>query len=41
VAHDLIKIHWLTPELSAELFALKEISAFWFSMALSNIKWWQ
>jgi len=39
VAHDLIKIHSLTPELSAELFALKEIGAFWFSTALSNIEW--
>jgi len=37
VAHDLIKSHLLTPELSAEPFAQKKIKAFWFSAAL--IKW--
>jgi len=39
VARDLIKSHPLTPELSAELFAQKGISAFRFSAAL--IKWSQ
>jgi len=39
VARDLIKSHPLTPELSAELFAQKGISAFWFSAAL--IEWSQ
>ena len=39
VAHDLIKSHPLTPELSAELFAKKGIGAFWFSAAL--IEWSQ
>jgi len=34
VARDLIKIHPLTPELSAELFAQNGIGAFWFSAAL-------
>jgi len=39
VARDLIKSHPLTPELSAELFAQKGISAFRFSAAL--IEWSQ
>ena len=39
VARDLIKSHPLTPELSAELFAQKGISAFRFSVAL--IEWLQ
>jgi len=39
VAHDLIQSHPLTPELSAELFAQKEIGAFRFSAAL--IEWSQ
>ena len=39
VAHDLIKSHPLTPELSAELFAPKGIGAFQFSAAL--IEWSQ
>jgi len=39
VAHDLIKSHPLTPELSAELFAQKGISAFQSSAAL--IEWSQ
>ena len=39
VARDLIKSHPLTPELSAELFARKGISAFQFSAAL--IEWSQ
>ena len=34
VAHDLIKSHLMTPELSAELFAQKGIGAFRFSTAL-------
>jgi len=34
VARDLIKIHPLTPELSAKLFAQNGIGAFWFSAAL-------
>jgi len=34
VARDLFKNHPLTPELSAELFAQKEIGAFRFSTAL-------
>jgi len=37
VAHDLIKSHSLTPELSAELFAQKEIGAFSFSAALIKL----
>jgi len=37
VARDLIKSHPLTPELSAELFAQKEIGTFWFSAAL--VEW--
>ena len=39
VARDLIKCHPLTPELSSELFAQKEIGAFRFSTAL--IEWSQ
>jgi len=39
VARDLIKSHLLTPELSAEIFAQKGISAFRFSAAL--IEWSQ
>jgi len=39
LARDLIKSHPMMPELSAELFAQKGISAFWFSAAL--IEWWQ
>jgi len=39
VARDLIKSHRLTPERSAELFAQKGISAFWFSTVL--IEWSQ
>ena len=39
VARDLMKSHPLTPELSAELFAQKEIGAFRFSAAL--IEWSQ
>jgi len=39
VAHDLIKSHLMTPELSAELFAQKGSSAFWFCAAL--IEWSQ
>jgi len=39
VASDVIKSHPLTPELSAELFSQKGISAFWFSAAL--IEWSQ
>jgi len=39
VALDLIKSHPLTPELSAELFAQKEIGTFRFSAAL--IEWSQ
>jgi len=39
VACDLIKSHSLTPELSAELFAQKGVSAFWFMAAL--IEWLQ
>jgi len=40
-ARDLIRVknHPLTPELSAELFAQRGISAFWFSAAL--IEWSQ
>jgi len=37
VARDLIKSHPLTPELSAELFAQKGISAFQFSAALNEL----
>jgi len=36
VARDLIKSHPLTPEFSAELFAQKGISAFWFLAALTE-----
>ena len=39
VARDLIKSHPLTPELSAELFAQKEIGSFRFSAVL--IEWSQ
>ena len=37
--HDLIKSHPLIPKLSTELFAQKEIGAFWFSPVL--IEWSQ
>jgi len=39
VARDLIKRCTLTPELSAELFAQTQISAFWLSAAF--IEWSQ
>jgi len=39
VSRDQIKSYPLTPELSAELFGQKGISAFWFSAA--HIKWYQ